>query len=328
MRQLHVLGLALALTAVPIAFAPAHAAAVQDGEKKERPAGDGQEGDGREGDGQEGEGRSGEGQDGDGRGQQGTKQIVAINKATLLADRLLAANGGVEVVKNFTSLQYTLTPVEILPVPAEPGATTPPTFEEKRLAPIAYQASFAGDRRFLRMDEPVLVNGRDVVTTKILRVTQTGEEVAFLLDGRKRTLQLKELRQQVVSDLVAVSQMPEMMLGLVTGQIRGSYDGATERNGMRYETIAAQFTDGRAPDQIYRIFIDPATNLIARWEVHDVRRKVLALVVEVGAYASYDGLQFPASLTLSNDKGQPFLRWEYTGIVVNAEIDPARFEVP
>ncbi len=314
MRRFQVVCLSLVVSALPLAIA-------QEGEKKDPPVpeqrGDGQRGDGQRGD-QEGEG------DTPPVTQEPKPVIVATNKADVLAEHMLAANGGVENLAKFKSLQFSLTPVVILTIPGAPGTDEPVRYEETRHATIQYQASFAGDRRFLRMDEPINVNQRDVVSTKILRATESGEEYLFLLDGKKRTI-IKEQRDQIANDLATISSMPDMLFGLVTRLFAANYDGATERNGIRYETVSARFVDNRNPDLVYRMFIDPTTHLLARWEVHDLRRKELAMVVEVGPYAAYEGLLFPSSLTMTNAAGQPFLRYEYTGYAVNAEIDPARF---
>jgi len=309
MRRFQAVCLLLVVSALPLA-------AAQEREKKDPPV--------RE--------ESGEEQRGDqeGRGekppadQESKPVMVATNKATLIADQMLLANGGSENLAKFKSLQFALTPVAIVAIPGAPGSDEPVRFEESRLATIQYQASFAGDRRLLRMDEPVNVNGRDVVTTKILRATETGEEYLFLLDGKKRTI-IKEQRDGIANDIATISSMPDMLFGLVTRHLVGTYDGATERNGIRYETVSARFADGRNPDLVYRLFVDPETHLLARWEVHDIRRKELAMVIEVGPYTLHEGLQFPAFLTMSNAAGQTFMRWEYSGYAINAEIDPLRF---
>jgi hypothetical protein len=310
MRRFQVVCLSLLVSALPLAVA-------QEGEKKDPPVPE-QRGDGQRGDQEKKEG------DTPPVGQEPKTVIVATNKADLLAEQMLIANGGVETLAKFKSLQFALTPVQIVAIAGAPGSDEPTRFEETRLAAIQYQASFAGDRRFLRMDEPISVNGRDVVSTKILRATSTGEEYLFLLDGKKRTL-IKEQRDQIASDIATISSMPDMLFGLVTNLFDATYDGATERNGVRYETVSARFADRRNPDLVYRMFIDPTTHLLARWEVHDLRRKELAMVVEIGPYTAFEGLQFPASLTMVNAAGQPFMRWEYTDYSVNGEIDPARF---
>jgi hypothetical protein len=311
MRRFQVVCLSLVVSALPLAVA-------QEREKKEPPVPE-QRGDGQRGD-QEGRGETPP------VVQEPKPVLVATSKATLLADQMLAANGGVDNLVKFKSLQFALTPVQLTAVPGAPGTDEPTRYEETRLATIQYQASFTGDKRYLRMDEPVNVNGRDVVTTKILRATQSGEEFLFLLDGKKRSI-IKEQRDAIANDIATISSMPDMLLGLVTKLLVATYDGMAERNGVRYETVSARFADGRNPDLVYRMFIDQETHLLVRWEVHDVRLKELAMVVEVGPYTAHEGLQFPASLTMSNATGQAFMRWEYSAYAVNAEIDPARFLV-
>jgi hypothetical protein len=307
MRRFQAVCLSLVVSALPLAVA-------QEREKKDPPVREESRDD------QEGRGETPPAE------QEQPPVIVATNKATLIAEQMLIANGGAQNLVKFNSLQFSLTPVQIIAIPGAPGSDEPVRIEETRLATIQYQASFAGDRRLLRMDEPVNVNGRDVVTTKILRATEAGEEFLFLLDGKKRTI-IKEQRDGIANDIATISSMPDMLFGLVTKHLVGTYDGATERNGIRYETISARFADGRNPDLVYRLFVDPGTHLLARWEVHDIRRKELAMVIEVGPYTAFEGLQFPSSLTMSNAAGQAFMRWEYMDYAVNAEIDPARFMV-
>jgi|GEM_PF-3935448 len=266
-----------------------------------------------------------DGQDGEGQ-EEGDDapepQLVAVSKVDRLARALLEAHGGVDALNAFTSLQFTVTPVQIVPV-ANPAAGEP-AFEELRRAPIEFQAVFGAEERLMRMDEPMEVSGAQHVTTKILRIREQGNEVEFLLDGNARTV-IAETRAQITQDVLTLVGQFDVLLGLGTGQLVGQFDGVSERDGVAYETVVAQFFGGQQPEKTYRLFLNPDTHLVDRYDLYDTQSRRLMNKQLISGYTTFAGLQLPSAITFQDRRGVPFMRWEFTAYQVNEEIDRARF---
>lgn len=250
--------------------------------------------------------------------------MAPVSKVDRLGRALLEAHGGVEAINAFKSLQFTVTPVLIVPV--ENPLEGEPEFEEERRAPIEFQASFDADVRMMRMDEPVELRGAQMVTTKILRVAEQGNEVGFFLDGKKRTV-IAETRAQIIQDLYTLVGQFDILLGLGTGQLVGEYDGEAERDGMTFETVVAQFFGGLQPEKTFRLYLNPETHLVDRYDLYDTQSRRLVNKLTLSGYATHAGLQLPSAITFHNRRSVPFMRWEFTNYRLNEEIDPVRFAV-
>lgn len=277
-------------------------------------------------------------------------QVAVRSKADVLGRKLLEAHGGIEALNAFTSLQFTVTPVLVRPVESESaGGDSPegdsqegdtqdgdtqdgesqdgePAYEEIRRAPITFEASFSGEARSMRMDEPIQIEGREHTTTKILVTSEQGNQVHFLLDGNERTI-IPEQRAQITEDIQTLAGQFDILLGLGTGQLVGSYDGTAERDGVEYETVVAQFFGGLQREKTFRLYIDPESNLVARYDLFNTDTRRLMNKLRIADYATYEGLQLPGAITFHNRRDVPFMRWEFTDYRVNAEIAPERFVV-
>ncbi|QDU83720.1 hypothetical protein Pla163_08210 [Planctomycetes bacterium Pla163] len=254
------------------------------------------------------------------------QDISSKSKADLLGEALLEAHGGAEALEKFTSLQFTVTPVELRPLPQAPGSDEPVQYEEVRKAPIHFQSSFSGADRSLRMDEDVEVNGREHTTTKIVTITEAVTEVYLLLDGQKRTV-VAESRDSIIADITTLAGQFDILIGLGTRQLRGAYDGPARRGGVEYETVVAQFFGGINSDKLYRLYLNPTTHLVDRYDLYDANSQRLTSKLEISGYAPYEGLQLPSTLLFRNRQSEPLMRWEFSDYLVNAEIDPERFTV-
>jgi hypothetical protein len=252
--------------------------------------------------------------------------ITSKSKADILGEALLEAHGGVAALEKFSSLQFTVTPVELRPLPQAPGSNEPVEYEEIRKAPILFQASFSGSDRRLRMDEDVELNGRQHTTTKIVNVSEAGTDVYLLLDGQKRTV-VAESRDSIITDVTTLAGQFDILIGLGTRQLRGAYDGPARRSGVEYETVVARFFGGVNTDKMYRLYLNPTTHLVDRYDLYDANSQRLTSKLEVGGYAAYEGLQLPGSLLFRDRQSEPLMRWEFTDYLVNAEIEPARFSI-
>ncbi|MEZ5979468.1 MAG: hypothetical protein R3F34_14790 [Planctomycetota bacterium] len=259
-------------------------------------------------------------------GQEGAAPtIVATSKVGDIARHMLEANGGPEALAKFSSLQFTLVPVTIR---LKEGSTEEePEYVEERGAEISFSASFSGDERMIRMDEPRDRNGRSIVFSKVVRSAARARDVVlFLVDGNRRPM-TPDLEQRVKEDTGTVAGQFDVLLGLVSGQLRGTYDGLRERDGASYESVSAQFQVGPASSRAYRLFVDPETWLVARYEIHDLASRTINAIVRVSDYGRFEGIALPGTITFSDRKDVPFLRWELSGIRVNEPIPPAHFFV-
>lgn len=252
--------------------------------------------------------------------------MTSKSKADILGEALLAAHGGVEALEKFTSLQFTVTPVELRPVSQAPGSDEPVEYEEIRKAPILFEASFAGTDRSLRVDEDVELNGREHTTTKIVNVSEAGTEVFFMLDGQKRTV-VAESRDSIITDVTTLAGQFDILIGLGTRQLRGTYDGPAPRGGVKYETVVARFFGGINADKLYRLYLNPTTHLVDRYDLYNAESQRLTSKLEVAGYTAHEGLQLPGTLLFRNRQSEPLMRWEFTDYVVNAEIAPERFTI-
>ncbi len=103
------------------------------------------------------------------------------------------------------------------------------------------------------------------------------------------------------------------------------YDGAQELNDIAYDVLRLSFVDsvGLTPQNIYRVFIDPATRIVHRWEYF----------ANEGADPSpswwekwniYGGIKFSEQRSFDNSNRKLLL----TNIVASRQVDEKIFEAP
>ena len=106
---------------------------------------------------------------------------------------------------------------------------------------------------------------------------------------------------------------------------RLEYEGMKEITGSKLEVIRLSFIErvGLTPENTYRIFIDPATNLIQRWE-YFATPEAPSLGAWWENWESLGGLKL--ATTRRMDEGNRKII--FTDVVATSEVDETIFEVP
>jgi hypothetical protein len=103
------------------------------------------------------------------------------------------------------------------------------------------------------------------------------------------------------------------------------YDGAQELKDIAYDVLRLSFADsvGLTPRNIYRVFIDPATRIVHRWEyfAHEGAEPSPAWWEKWNVYG---GIKFSEQRSFDNSNRKLLL----TNIVVSREVDEKIFEAP
>jgi len=103
------------------------------------------------------------------------------------------------------------------------------------------------------------------------------------------------------------------------------YEGTQEVEGVTYQVLRLSFIErvGLTPDNVYRIYVDPGTHLIRRWEYMPVEGATPVA-------AAWENWQDFGELKLATERKMAgsTRRIVFTGIVAATEIDSTIFEVP
>ncbi|MDZ7265749.1 MAG: hypothetical protein ONB48_00250 [candidate division KSB1 bacterium] len=106
---------------------------------------------------------------------------------------------------------------------------------------------------------------------------------------------------------------------------RLQYEGTQEVQGVRYEVLRLSFIErvGLTPDNVYRLFIDPATYLLRRWEYMPVAGATPVAAV-------WENWQDFGEFKLATERKMEGSnrRIVFTNIMAAAEVDSTIFEVP
>ena len=256
-------------------------------------------------------------QEGAGQGSGGI-EAVGRRSAELqpIVQRQLASNGGAERVEALIGFDLAFTDVAVED-PAEEGGER----VERPGETIQMSIGMAVSDRRVRMVQPLATGDTE---REMVRIA-AGEGMAVLIDGERRDSE--ELANEARGIAIELLVVLDLVWGLVNGQINATPGVPRKRDGVTYDTVEAQFPEGRGLASAFRLYYDTESGLLRRcdqFNLSDGRRVVTLLFDD---YVAGKGIQMPTRVSFL-DRDRVLQRyWRFDGLAVDPEWPDTHFSV-
>jgi hypothetical protein len=234
-------------------------------------------------------------------------------------DRLLAAHlealGGLEALSSLKALKFTIAAsVFEQPDGAEPDAE-----------PVEVPAQVVSVEMELGQKIPRQRHEKELDGLPLVQIVGP-EGPRVWIDGKESSL--PSLQQAALEQAALLSLHFSEVIGLTSGELTGSMDRVRTRDGVAYKAVEARFHPTRGVESPLRLYLHPDTLLIERVDIFDAETKRRIQTVQFSGYQDVGGLFLPALVDFLDREGRIELRWRFSEMQLNPELEPTRFELP
>jgi hypothetical protein len=223
------------------------------------------------------------------------------------------AQGGLAALLEMDALRFDLVPVEVV---VEEGSDEP---VERPQPPLAVEVRYTEDGRAVRIDD--VLDGRPLV--KI----HDGGDPRIWHDGEER--RVPELIAAARAEAASILAYLDLLFRPGRGDLRRSYAGVRERDGVAYDLVTLEFHPSRAMARGFRLLYDPGTHLVAWIQEYDLATLRVVQEIHVDGWSEGEGVRAPSVLAFHRPgRERPRLLWRLEAVDLSPELTPERFQKP
>jgi hypothetical protein len=244
---------------------------------------------------------------------QGGEVEAVDERLVALAERLAAAQGGVERTEALRGFSFRYTPV-VFREGAEPGAPR----EAVPGDTVDVSIHFAVGARRLRLTQKA-------GTEDLVRITDGSDTLVWVGGEARRSEQLAAEARAFAGELLVSL---DLQWGLLNGQLQAEFAGERTRDGVRYATVRAHFPGARGVRDTYLLYLDPTTGLVARCDLFDGLTLQRRATVTFSDFVRSKDVHLPTRITFLDRERVPQNEWRLDGVEVDPDWPEGHFERP